>query len=133
MDLFNNPMVEAARKAMTPEQKEEYKKIGEYMYNNEVYKVIEVGSKIKEADNSQLILYATEALKSGGNPHDLSAAELTALINVYGDRWYEKFGFEENEVPKPIVQLVTGQEAKSDIIKEEKKVNPKKRKVHKYK
>ena len=32
MDLFNNPMVNNALKAMTPEQIEEYKKIGEHMY-----------------------------------------------------------------------------------------------------
>lgn len=112
MDLFNNPMVEAARKMMTPEQLEEYKRVGEYMYNNDVYKVSEIGSKVKESDNSDLILYATQALKSGGSPYDLSGAELRALIDVYGENWYERFGFEENEVPKPAVQLVTTEEVR---------------------
>ena len=120
MDLFNNPMVESARKAMSPEQQEEYKRIGEYMYNNDVYKVNEIGSKVKEAGNADLILYATEALKSGGNPNDLSGAELRALIDIYGDRWYEKFGFEESEVPKPVIQLVTTDDAKTAIEKQEK-------------
>lgn len=120
MDLFNNPMVEAARKAMTPEQQEEYKRVGEYMYNNDVYKVNEVGSRVKEAGNADLILYATEALKSGGNPNDLSGAELRALIDVYGDKWYEKFGFEESEVPKPTIQLVTTDEAKNEMEKQER-------------
>ena len=120
MELFNNPMVESARKAMSPEQQEEYKRIGEYMYNNDVYKVNEIGSKVKEAGNADLILYATEALKSGGNPNDLSGAELRALIDIYGDRWYEKFGFEESEVPKPVIQLVTTDDAKTAIEKQEK-------------
>ena len=122
-DLFNNPMVEAARKAMTPEQIEEYKRIGEYMYNNEVYKISEVGSKIKQPEKEDLILYATEALKSGGNPHDLSQQELRALIDIYGERWYERFGFEESEVPKPAIQLVTTEEAKAEMEKQAKRLN----------
>lgn len=120
MDLFNNPMVEAAKKAMTPEQLEEYKRVGEYMYNNDVYKVSEVGSKVKQPENSDLILYATEALKSGGSPHDLSGAELRALIDVYGDKWYERFGFEQDEVPKPAIQLVTTEDARAEIEKQKK-------------
>jgi uncharacterized membrane protein YukC len=123
MDLFNNPMVEAAKKMMTPEQLEEYKRVGEYMYNNEVYKVSEIGSKVKESDNSDLILYATQALKSGGSPYDLSGAELRALIDVYGENWYERFGFEENEVPKPAVQLVTTEQVREC---EEKRAQEKK-------
>lgn len=120
MDLFNNPMVEAAKKSMTPEQLEEYKRVGEYMYNNDIYKVSEIGSKIKQPENSDLILYATEALKSGGSPHDLSGAELRALIDVYGDNWYERFGFEKEDVPKPVIQLVTTEDAKAEILKQEK-------------
>jgi hypothetical protein len=122
MDLFNNPMVEAAKKSMTPEQLEEYKRIGEYMYNNDVYKVSEVGSKIKQPENVDLILYATEAIKSGANPNDLSSSELRALIDVYGEKWYEKFGFEESEVPKPAVQLVSTEEAYKEMKKQEKRL-----------
>ena len=133
MDLFNNPMVEAARKGMTPEQQEEYKRIGEYMYNNDVYKVNEVGSRVKEALSSDLILYATEALKSGGNPNDLSGAELRALIDVYGDRWYEKFGFEEGEVPKPAIQLVTTDDAKNEMARQESMFRKKKDKKNRRK
>lgn len=120
MDLFNNPMVEAAKKSMTPEQREEYKRVGEYMYNNDVYKVSEIGSKVKQPENSDLILYATQALKSGGSPHDLSGGELRALIDVYGDKWYERFGFEQDDVPKPAIQLVTTEEARAEILKQKK-------------
>ena len=127
MDLFNNPMVEAAKKSMTPEQLEEYKRVGEYMYNNDVYKVSEIGSKVKQPENSDLILYATQSLKSGGSPHDLSGAELRALIDVYGDNWYERFGFTQSEVPKPVIQLVTTEDAKAEILKQEKYKNNKRR------
>ena len=127
MDLFNNPMVEAAKKSMTPEQLEEYKRVGEYMYNNDVYKVSEIGSKVKQPENSDLILYATQSLKSGGSPHDLSGSELRAVIDVYGDNWYERFGFTQSEVPKPVIQLVTTEDAKAEILKQEKYKNNKRR------
>ncbi len=120
MDLFNNPMVEAAKKSMTPEKLEEYKRVGEYMYNNDVYKVSEIGSKVKQPENSDLILYATQSLKSGGSPHDLSGSELRALIDVYGDNWYERFGFTQSEVPKPAIQLVTTEDARAEILKQKK-------------
>ena len=105
-DLYNNPMVDMAKKALTPEQIEEYKKVGEYMYNNTNYKINEIGSKIKSPQEEDLILYATESLKSGLDPNDLSDDELRALIGVYGEKWYEKFDYREEEVPKPIVQVV---------------------------
>jgi hypothetical protein len=122
MDLFNNPMVEAAKKSMTPEQLEEYKRVGEYLYNNDVYKVSEIGSKVKKPESHDFILYATEALKSGGSPHDLSGAELRSLIDVYGENWYERFGFTQDEVPKPVIQLVRTEDAKADIQKQQEYV-----------
>jgi len=115
MDLFNNPMVDSARKALSPEQIEEYKRIGEYMYNNDVYKVMEQGSIIKEPREQDLILYATEALKSGLNPRDLTQAELRAIVDTYGDKWYENFGYESEDVPKLDIQFM--REAKENAIK----------------
>lgn len=128
MDLFNNPMVEAAKKAMSPEQIEEYKRIGEYMYKNDVYRVMEVGSKVKKPEKTELIMYATQALNSGGSPNDLSNEELVTLIDVYGDKWYERFGFEESEVPKPSIQLVSQEEAQNDMKRQESNFNMSKRK-----
>jgi hypothetical protein len=123
MDLFNNPMIESAKKSMSPEQLAEYKRIGEYMYNNDVYKVSEIGSKVKEPEKADLILYATESLKSGGSPHDLSQVELRALIDIYGDKWYERFDLEEDDVPKPVIQMVTEEEAKKATAQQSKKLN----------
>jgi hypothetical protein len=123
MDPFNNPMIESAKKSMSPEQLAEYKRIGEYMYNNEVYKVSEIGSKIKQPEKADLILYATESLRSGGSPYDLSQEELRALIDVYGNKWYERFNLEEDEVPKPVIEMVTEKEAKESATKQAKKLN----------
>lgn len=122
-DLFNNPMVEAARKGMTPEQIEEYKKIGEYMYTEVDYKIREVGSQVKPPTETNLVDYAVDGLKAGLDPMDLSQEEVGALVNKYGDKWYEQFDFEEDEVPKPFTQLVSEEDAKKEIDRQSKTLN----------
>ena len=106
-DLANNPMIESAKKALSPEQIEDYKKIGEYMYNNFDYKIKEVGSQVKPPTETNLAIYAREGLKAGLLPTDLSMEEINALYEVCGNNWYEEFGFKEEEVPKPFAHAVT--------------------------
>lgn len=111
-------MIEAAKKAMTPEQLEEYKKIGEYMYNSVDYKTTtSAGVQIRESKDEDLLLYATEALKAGGDPKDLTEPELQVLCKVYGETWYERFGFEPNEVPKVQSKITTPADIFADAQK----------------
>lgn len=100
MDIFNNPMVQQAMKAMTPEQKEEYKRIGEYMFSDafkmqEDKIVTQAESQIEEA-----FRYVNTALMSGLNPSELSQMEIQVLHDIYGEKWYEKYDLTEDEVPK---------------------------------
>lgn len=106
-DLFNNPMVEAAKKAMPDDLKEKYEQMGEYMYNRLDYRINEMGSKIKDPTTEELAMYAVQGLRSGIDPQDLTDKEITALIQVYGDKWYEKFDIMEHETRKPFVHLAT--------------------------
>lgn len=96
--LFNNPMVDAAKKALTPEQLEDYKRMGEYMYNSIDYKNAVMDPKVKETKEEDFVMYAVQALKAGGDPNDLTEPEIQGLNKVYGDKWYEMFGLEEHEV-----------------------------------
>lgn len=123
MDLFNNHMVDSAKRALTTEQKDEYKRIGEYMYNNQNYNTVETGQKVKQADSNELLFYAGQALKSGGDPHDLSQPELQSLVHFYGNKWYENFGFSEDEVPKINTQLVTAEQIFAAAEEKSKKLN----------
>lgn len=122
-DLFNNPMVDAARKALTPEQIDEYKRIGEYMYNSIDYKTAVAGTQVRESKDEDLILYATEALKSGGDPKDLTDTEIQCLCKIYGDNWYERFGFEANEIRVPASGLVTTQQILNEAEKKAASLN----------
>jgi DNA-binding ferritin-like protein (Dps family) len=98
-DLFNNPFFENAKKSLTEEQKEEYKKIGEYMYNKDIYSTAE--TKIKsDITPDEILVYAVQALKSGISPKDLTQNELQSLIDTYGKYWYEKFDLEKEDVPE---------------------------------
>lgn len=100
-DLFDNPMVRSARQAMTPEQLENYRRVGEYMYKNIDYINTEVKStQIKKANPTDLLTYAVQMLKSGGDPKDLTADELNMLVSVYGENWYEQFDLDPSEVPR---------------------------------
>jgi hypothetical protein len=102
-DLYNNPMVDMAKKSLTPKQLEEYKKIGEYMYNTEMYRDVELNLKTqKKSTDEEIAFYAYESLKSGLNPKELSQKEISCLKNLLGEKWYEKFDYTIDDVPKYI-------------------------------
>jgi hypothetical protein len=106
IDLFNNPMVDMARKAMTPEQIEEYKRIGEYMYNDKAFELFSSGSKIKKSSNKDYLRYAECSLRSGLDPFELSPPEIESLEEHYGSEWYKNFGYTEKDVPKSFINIV---------------------------
>jgi hypothetical protein len=99
MDLFNNPMVNNALKALSPEQLKDYKRMGEYMYGNIDF----VDNKVingldKSLDESAF--YIMEGLKSGLLPQDLDENEVHVLTTVYGNEWYVPLGYSRTEVPE---------------------------------
>lgn len=109
-DLFNNPMVESAKKSMTPEQREYYESIGKHMYTNEKIKLMESGSKVQESTEESKLAYAYMSVKSGLHPDDLTDEELRLLAKYYGKTWYTKFDYKDGDVRKPAVEFVTEQD-----------------------
>lgn len=86
-NLFNNPMVNSARNALTDEQKEEYKKIGEQMYNT-----VDFNSAGTDP-LAESVAYIREGLKSGLHPSFLPEDEIKVLEEYYGKEWYKHFGY----------------------------------------
>lgn len=109
-EILKSPYVDMAKKALTPEQLEEYKRIGNYMYETDVYQKAEFGEKLKEAKVEDFASYATEGLKSGLNPMELSQKEVKALIDQYGKEWYTHFGYTKEEVPEYTITAYKGQD-----------------------
>lgn len=99
-DLFNNPMVDAALKAMTPEQVEEYQKIGEYMYSTTDFTDPNPQPKSVEDDMANGVFYVREGLKAGLHPQDMSQKEIRLMHEIYGPDWYKEFGYDAEEIPK---------------------------------
>jgi len=97
-DLFTNPMVELAKKNMTPEQIEEYKKIGEYMYNN-----IDVSSASHHTNNLPTEMidaldYVVHSIQNGQHISTLEENEKMILKEAFGEAWFERFGYSVDDL-----------------------------------
>jgi hypothetical protein len=115
MDLFSNPMVNNALKSMTPDQLANYKKMGEQLYgsiNFEDSKI--VNNMLIPAEEA--VAYVEEGIKSGLSPCDLDENEVILLTNTYGEKWYLKYGFKQEEVPEPGLSLAA-KESLEKLIK----------------
>jgi len=104
MDLFSNPMVNNALKAMTSEQLENYKKIGEHLYGNINFEDSKILNNML-IPTEEAVAYVEEGIKSGISPSDLDENEVILLTNTYGDKWYLRYGFKEEEVPEAGLSL----------------------------
>src|SRR3990167_9943906 len=104
--LANNPMVDIARKALTPEQEVHYKQVGQYMFSDEKMKLVQETSK--PVETKDIIMYAIQSLKSGLNPMDLSKEEVDALNEIYGEKWYIRFDLKKEEVPQRAISIGLG-------------------------
>ena len=102
--LFNNPMINNALKAMTPEQLEGYKKIGEQLYGSVNFEDSKILNNMP-APMEEAVAYVEEGLKSGLSPEDLDEDEVVLLCNAYGEDWYLRFGFTKEQVPEPGLSL----------------------------
>ena len=103
MDLFNNPMVTSALKAMTPEQVDSYKKMGEVMYKN-MDKMNQENSNLPESFH-EATAYIITGLHSGLHPRDMDINEIILLTNTMGEKWYEEFGYSKEDIPEVSIKL----------------------------
>jgi hypothetical protein len=94
-DLFNNPMVTAARDAMTPEMLENYKRLGESMYKDIDFENGTIQNIINET-----LQKLDCTLKSGLHPSMLSNDEKNLLKEEMGEKWYEKYGYVKEDLDK---------------------------------
>jgi hypothetical protein len=104
MDLFSNPMINNALKAMTPEQLEGYKKMGEQLYGNINFEDSKIVNNML-VPAEEAVAYVEEGIKSGLLPEDLDENEVILLTNIYGEKWYLRYGFKQEEVPEAGLSL----------------------------
>ena len=90
-NLFNNPMINAAREAMSSEDLEKYRKLGESMYANIDFEKAAVNNIPPEMED--FLVYINSALKSGLHPSMLLSDEKKFMNEIVGEKWYEKYGY----------------------------------------
>lgn len=117
-DLFNNAMVNNALKSLTPEQLQDYKHMGEKLYGKVDFENSKLIDSIDQGE--QAILYIEEGLKSGLLPSDLTEDEVFHLTSYYGEKWYERYGFLQHEVPETGLSLQLKERIDTAIIKKVK-------------
>jgi hypothetical protein len=93
IDLFNNPMVDAAKRSMSSKDIEEYQRLGEKYYAGWDF---EKGGPEEMLDVA--VAELSEAIKSGLHPSDLDENEKEILRLKLGKEWYNQFGFTEDEL-----------------------------------
>jgi hypothetical protein len=82
-NLFDNPMVNAARRSMTPEQLAQYAREGEYLFN--------MIDSIERDPVQESVLYIVEYLKSGLRPDDLTEDEQHLMDTECGSGWRTRY------------------------------------------
>ena len=90
-------MVSTAMKALSSEQKENYREMGKHMFKTDFNEVLPKPVSNIEDSLSDGIFYINEALKSGLHPVELSEKETQLLHDIYGPQWYEKYGYDEDD------------------------------------
>ena len=118
--LFENSEFKSQFANLPLDQQETYKKAGEYMYSKN-YENIQTDpqSRIDDALDS-----LSRAFSAGLMPSHLSDDEIAFLKGVYGEEWYEKFGFqssdcvEKNTLNEPNLsdQAITDKNLFSDFV-----------------
>ena len=93
-DIFNNPFAKNAINSMTPEQKEQYRKIGEEMYGKIDYSNIKNDEPITD-EIEEACAYIVEGLKSGLHYTYLEDDEKELMERVYGREWYKKWELQD--------------------------------------
>ena len=96
-DLFNNPMVQAAAAALTDEQKQKYAKLGEDLYNSVDFETNKVLNNLPEPMVDSVLQLVVQ-LRSGLHPTDLKSSDVELLKTSYGETWYTKWGYTEEDL-----------------------------------
>jgi hypothetical protein len=92
-DLFEGQLAKAALAALSDEDKERYKKIGEELYGTIDFESNQPKSTM--SDNMlEALAYIENQLNSGLHPSDLENNEKDLLKDAYGDEWFKKWNYE---------------------------------------
>ena len=84
------------------EEREKFQKIGERLYSSfDAQKgTLLPGQDVESIRLEESLAYVVESLKSGLHPKYLTYDEIHLLRAGYGDEWYKKWNYTEEDLPK---------------------------------
>lgn len=91
-NLFNNPMITAAKKAMSKKDLEKYEKLGNSMYKDINFEECSLQTQNPSVFKESL-LHIEVMLKSGLHPSMLNNDEKNVMKEMKGEEWYKKYGY----------------------------------------
>jgi len=111
MDLFDNPMVKAAKASMSDEQKLRYQTIGEQMYGGFNFP----DGKVENADNAlvESAAYIVDSLRAGQHPSTLEDKEKVVMLETFGSKWFVEYGYKKEDLDSIVTLNITKEEDKS--------------------
>lgn len=96
-NLFNNPMVESALKALSNEELAKYRALGEEMYGTVDFEENKILNNTP-APMYEAGAYICEQLKSGLHPSMMENDEKRLIEELFGKEWYKKWGYVEGDL-----------------------------------
>jgi hypothetical protein len=89
-------MIEAARRSMPEKEIQRLKTIGEEMYKDIDFEKVQENNIPPEIKES--LLYVDSLIKSGLHPSMLNENEKFLLIEGFGPKWYENYGYVKEDL-----------------------------------
>ena len=96
-DIFSSEMAKCALKQLSKEDLLKYKKMGKELYNSIDFTNSEILNNIEEPTHNAIV-YLTEQIMSGLHPSDLEENDKIILSDRFGEKWYTKFGYKEQDL-----------------------------------
>jgi hypothetical protein len=103
-NLFNNPMIESALKALSQEELSRYRALGEEMYGTVDFEENKILNNTP-APMYEAGAYVREQLKSGLHPSMMDDDEKRLMEELFTKEWYKEWGYVEGDLTD-IVTLV---------------------------
>jgi|32_taG_2_1085360.scaffolds.fasta_scaffold09873_2 hypothetical protein len=94
MDLFNNPMINRAREALSDEDKQRYSELGKAMFS------VDFTSDTYDLSTSMAnaVEYIQSAIFSGQHPSTLEQHEKDIMTEIQGENWVERYGYTSEDI-----------------------------------
>lgn len=96
-DLFENQIVKSAIAALSEDEKQRYKMIGDHLYGRINFEDCQSLNNMPPC-MAEAVAYLEEQLQAGFHPSMLDENEKALLVDNYGHEWYKDWGYIKDDL-----------------------------------